>query len=467
MHDMLRKLLWTLSEKSLGRLWLFFFMYATFMALFVQFILLPYILPQWHAGDGLLASYFDSITAHKIADSLAERIHHEGWSVWELRPRMQGQAGIAAAIYALTIPKPWVLIPLLAVLCATATFTLFLAINSLVSDQRVSLLAVFPFFLYPSALSWYTQLLKDGYLIAGVSMMVYGWVVIGHDKLSKQRGKGVLIAIALIVSGTAAVWIVRPYMVKIMYLASFVISLLLTVVTIARYSRRQIDRSALLTVVTVIWVALFAMTPFKSNESSISEHSEHIYEQIGTTQPMKHGESPPETSHSMESVSRLTAWINARFIPIIQARKGFQNIPNAIAASNIDSDIKLETTMDVMLYLPRAVQLAFLAPFPVHWFGEGSMEANTMMRRVTAFEMLGVYFAMFFFPYAVWHWRKNVELWIILIFCVPPLLIQGIVVVNIGTLYRMRYGFIMTLVAIGLAGFITLFRQWKHGRERA
>ena len=54
------------------------------------------------------------------------------------------------------------------------------------------------------------------------------------------------------------------------------------------------------------------------------------------------------------------------------------------------------------------------------------------------------------------------EVWIITFSCVSVLSIYGLVVVNIGSLYRMRYVFLMLLVALGLAGFVELYagKNW-------
>jgi hypothetical protein len=120
---------------------------------------------------------------------------------------------------------------------------------------------------------------------------------------------------------------------------------------------------------------------------------------------------------------------------------------------------------DFLLYLPRAAEIAFLSPFPTDWFKPGSLPANTVMRRVSGFEMVGVYIALALLPYAVWRWRARPDLWIILIFCSGMLLIFGLVVANVGTLYRFRYGFLMTIVAVDLAAGFSSIQQWKSRKK--
>jgi len=120
------------QKPNYGRIGLLFFLYPLLAALLVQLVILPYVFPKWNAGDGILAGG-DWYMFHQQAVSLAREIHAQGWSVWELRPQGQAPVGIAAAIYALTLPKPWTLIPLNAALHAAAVMLLFLIIPDLLT----------------------------------------------------------------------------------------------------------------------------------------------------------------------------------------------------------------------------------------------------------------------------------------------------------------------------------------------
>jgi hypothetical protein len=162
---------------------------------------------------------------------------------------------------------------------------------------------------------------------------------------------------------------------------------------------------------------------------------------------------------------RLPLFIENKAYGLAQARKGFR-FSSPEAKSNIDQDIGFGSVKDILIYLPRAAQIAFLAPFPDQWMREGSHQANSMMRRISAYEMIAVYLALIFLPYAIWYWRKRIEIWIISIFCIYIMLAYGLVVCNIGTLYRMRYVYITILVALGIAGFIVLQEQLKIKKNK-
>jgi hypothetical protein len=66
--------------------------------------------------------------------------------------------------------------------------------------------------------------------------------------------------------------------------------------------------------------------------------------------------------------------------------------------------------------------------------------------------MLGVYAGLALVPLAVWRWRRRPETYVIVGVCLGFLVAYGLVVPNVGALYRMRYAFLMTLVGLGLAG---------------
>jgi hypothetical protein len=136
------------------------------------------------------------------------------------------------------------------------------------------------------------------------------------------------------------------------------------------------------------------------------------------------------------------------------------------AASNIDTHVSFSSATEILLYLPRAVQIGFLSPFPDDWFGTGSKAPNTVMRRVSGIEMIVVYAALLGLPYAVWRWRKRAELWIVLFFSTGMLVIYAIGVPNMGTLYRFRYAYLMSIAGIGICGGYAVFEYLSAWRMK-
>ena len=79
------------------------------------------------------------------------------------------------------------------------------------------------------------------------------------------------------------------------------------------------------------------------------------------------------------------------------------------------------------------------------------MPQNTLMRRVAGLEMTAVYLALIMLPYAVWRWRGQLDTWLLLLFSTGMILVHALVFANLGTLYRLRYPYLMSLVGLSVA----------------
>ena len=88
-----------LNPKPISMIWLMFFFYAIAISLAIQFLILPYILPQYHDGNGILSGV-DSYLYHIRAEKQFNLIMDFGWSAWELRPEGWGITGVISAFYA-------------------------------------------------------------------------------------------------------------------------------------------------------------------------------------------------------------------------------------------------------------------------------------------------------------------------------------------------------------------------------
>ncbi len=441
-------------------LWLMLFAYTATAALLVQLVVLPYFFPQWHAGDGLLVGG-DWLVHHRLGVGLAQEIRTKGWSAWELRPEGQGPAGIAGAIYALTWPKPWTLIPLNAALHAFAALVLLQIMRLFLGNRGVSLLAIVPFFLFPSAGLWTTQILKDGYSIAGFLLFLYGFLLLARlDRWRRARWLPVVPLVWMMI-GTALIWIVRPYMLRIMQGIVVGLALYLTVVFVFRLVRAVLPWRKAIPGVLLPWGLVFFLTLV------LSWGSEVVWVEV-PEQNVNAGING-ETS----GVTTGIDWESSRWLPdslenffYTLAISRYRSCTlNPDAASNIDVDVEFRSALDVVSYLPRATQIAFFAPYPNQWFEQGSYGTTTLMRRVSAAEMIGVYAALILVPFSLWRWRRWPETWILTLFCSGMMMSYGLVVANIGSLYRVRYGFLMTLVALGIAGGLAQYQRLRH-RDR-
>ena len=402
----------------------------------------------------------DSIWFHHLAVSMAQTIHAQGWGAWQLRPDGQGPAGVATIFYVLFFQHPWVMIPLYAGLQATAALALFKIIQRLTGNRLTSFLAGLPFWLYPSAMSWYTQMHKDSYMIAGALLILLAWLRLAETATWK-RWQDVLISLALLFGGAFITWIVRPYAVQMMQAVSFTIIVLEVCFFAVHLWKREMRLWQGLVAMAVVCVSVVTLTEFTGGGISAI---------LPPAPPPTTTPTPTTTTTTTPTVQ--TGWISSGFPKKVEekayalalVRDGYRfSFPNA--GTNIDVSVGFHRISDILLYLPRAAEIAFLSPFPPDWFKPGIIPADTVMRREAGFEMIGVYLALLLLPYTIWRWRTRPDLWIIFIFCTGMMLIYGLVIANVGTVYRFRYGFLMTIVAVDLAAGISFIQQWKSRKK--
>jgi hypothetical protein len=97
---------------------------------------------------------------------------------------------------------------------------------------------------------------------------------------------------------------------------------------------------------------------------------------------------------------------------------------------------------------------------------QSASPGSTAMRLVAGAEMLMIYpLLLLGLPLAIWRWRRKLEFWFAAGCCVYLIVTYAMVTPNVGTLYRMRYGYLMTLAATGLAAILTALQERRHRRK--
>jgi len=470
-----------------------YFFFTAVVALLLQLIVLPYLLPAMHAGNGLLLGT-DSVGFHKIAVGLAEKIRISGWSVWELRPEGQAPAGIAAVLYVIFSPSPLVMIPVNAALHAIAGLVLMRIALYLTGNLRMAFLAALLFVVFPSAMMWYGQIHKDGFYLAGLYLCLFGWVLLARLETWDKKLPYLAAVLLCWVSGVILAGSVRLYAFQQLQGIGYIFAVLLGVLFIIRGIKKRLPWKQCLIVVLLLclmpYVLRFAPVEVRISASALGRDvgkvSAHDTNRDSTQSSSTAGhkavhdsaekESPgtgdPEASWLAKVVAKenwkKTSWlpdfIENNFFRIGVLREGYLTTPDyKTAGSMIDTEVHLYGFNDFLDYLPRAMQIGFAAPFPVHWLDRGASPGGTVMRRIAGVEMSLAYLSLVFIPFAVWRWKNRVEMWIPLVFGMVFVLIYAYATPNLGSLYRLRYGFLMLLVSLGAAGGLS---AWHFVRQR-
>jgi hypothetical protein len=158
------------------------------------------------------------------------------------------------------------------------------------------------------------------------------------------------------------------------------------------------------------------------------------------------GERPNTTSLSSES-REGGAYLPAR---IAALRERFITL-YAGAGSNIDTEVRFTGAAGVIGYLPRAMTIGLFAPFPPMWFAEG-VQTGRPGRLIGGLETFVLYIIELMALVGLYHRRRELAAWLLFAFSITGVTALGLVVTNVGALYRLRFVFVILLIILGCEG---------------
>lgn len=421
--------------------WCMGFLYTSLLALIFQKLLLPQ-LPGLHAGNGLLQN--DAVFFHNWARAAAEQINAHGWSHWRLFPNAAGNVGILSAVYAVFGPDPAYFIPITAAAHTTGGLLIYLIGQRLWPGRTGhlgGLVAGILFLIFPSALQWYGQNHKDSFAIAGILSMLLAWVSV----FEVNRSKKIILSFVLMAAGTILLAVVRPYYPTLTFVSFGVSWCLLLIVSILRGSIRRDSRSFI--IACGLLAIIFGVAKLSShNEKAGGVYSETKFSEDGSVKNSSlQGESllwkrssilPQSVDLNLEKISIF----RSHFIAFGQSVR---------AGSAIDADRAPDSAASLMAYLPRALVVGLLAPFPNTWTDKVSPQ-----RLVGAVETL-IWYLVASGIIVLLVKRPSRPLFAGLIFVCSLITVLSYAHPNVGSLYRQRFGIWFFVLLCGAIG-------WSH-----
>jgi hypothetical protein len=434
--------LYTGDYKFHIKLWLAFYLYSLTVGLLVQFVILPIIFPSAHWKDGLMVGG-DWVQFHTEGVEIAKRVEQEGWSAWTLRHPVSGQAmsGIAGLFYALTgIHKPWVLLPFNAFLHASAGLILYILLRLLDISKKTALIFTVPFVIFPTSLTWVSQIHKDGLYIIGMYLTFFSLAL----AFSNEIKKNVISILAGVLAAFVFFTVGREYALKIVYYfyALFLLISLSTatinLVWKGKESFLRYGKTAF--VFFVIFVTYGLLQPQTQTQTQTTAQARWYWN--------------PYIPDKVENLFyTLAIWRNEIWAQYLSGRPGA-----------IDEDIKFRSVGDFIKYTPRALVVGFFSPFPRFWFSQGSTTGGTIARYITPFEAIYLWFAWLLLPIALWFHRKKLWFWLVFLMCLGFVWFHVVAEPNVGPIVRKRYGYVMLLSAVSYSTAVELWRRRK-GKE--
>ena len=294
-------------------------------------------------------------------------------------------------------------------------------------DERAGLVAATIVALWPSFLFHSTQLIRDPMAIACFLALMLLLTLLLSRELA-WRG-----TIAVGVSGALTVtlfWLVRANMWNVL-LVAVALTLLLLISRMIQRERLMIGN----TIALLLIIAAVLLVPARLESTSLPGVRPPVT-------PLAIPATPPPRMNRESTWSRVLKQVAER-------RAGFSSYTSQ--ASNIDRDVQFHSFGDMLRYVPRALVIGFFAPFPRMWFEAGSFGRTG--RLLSGMETLAMYLLYLAVAFCLWHERRNFKMWFVFLVAAVGLLALGLVVVNAGALYRIRYVFWMMLIVIASRRF--------------
>ncbi len=432
-------------------MWLFFFVYTAAVAAIIQLVLLPHFLTRMNYGHGLFVQ--DSAKFHRVALQQASDMMKYGWSAWQLSPGPKGYpAGLASIFYYLWYPEPFSMIPANAVLHATAGCVVFFILSSFLHfDRTAAFGGAALFVLNPASLEWASQIHRDGTFILGNLLVLSAWLLIMKG-IKEEKWRFFICAGLAFVPGTTLIWASRNYWGQVVAVVCAVLIAVIffhMIVSLHRRSSRVIYHIAAVLLLCIMLVTQTALLD-KFAEGTVRQWDEAA-EMIA-----KKGQQ-----HEIEwrFSSIMPRYIESKLYILAQVRWG---VSATGGGSVIDPEVNFESSEDYLLYLPRALEVGFLSPFPSMWFSPGTTPATTAGRAVLGILTMFFYICIAFFVRSLLICRKNRSFWLVVLYSICGVLVFAYTYPNIGTLNRFRYCFYMTIVSIGFTSAIQDFTRWRQ-----
>ncbi len=454
---------------------LFFFVYSLAIGFAVQWWIVPHVFPHWDSGNGLIKEH-DWVTYHQLAVDMAARMKQNGWKEWSLFVNYWIEPGVAAFIYYFTVPKPWVLLPLNALIhAATGVLTIHI-VYLFYPNKKVALIGSLPFVFFPSALLWVTQMHKDGFFILGSVLFLWAWLLILESEKTKFNP---FLMLGLVWIGLGISFASRSYLSPAyLFLSLIFVSFHCSKKALSFLKFRTLPRREVAFCLFLFASLFWQKSYFRTETSPELVISKPVAHEKPSAQVKK--VSPPkpvqERKPMVESEVKLTeeeiiliknrGWVPSPWIPdfidaklyhLATVRDGF--LRTTFGRSNFDTDVHFKNSFEVLAYLPRAFQVALFGPFPESWLQKGSTEHNGTFKKLAGLEMLFVYLMFpFFLLSCAMNWRRPSFL-ALLLFCGSFLWLYASSSPNFGTLHRFRYFYLMLITGLGFAQLTSFFYE--------
>jgi len=132
------------------------------------------------------------------------------------------------------------------------------------------------------------------------------------------------------------------------------------------------------------------------------------------------------------------------------------------AGSGVDRGVRFNDFKSLILYLPRAFAIGCCAPFPDMWLTAGR-RVGSAGKLLSGVETLVMYVFGLLALVGVLRPPRRLAAWLLLSVTAFGVTALGLVVPNVGALYRFRYTFWVLLIVLAAKGFESVLTSAGRG----
>jgi len=393
------------------------------------------LLPSAFDPNGIgLTFAIDGATYRRLASEMATH-----WQTYGISPWLDIKSPLHARLYSI----PFAILGRLLGhnILAAEPLNLFYYLATLIViyflgrelfNARAALLAAAIVGLWPSFLLHSTQLIRDPLAITCLLSLLLILVLLLNRVFAWRQVLALGVGGALLVT---VFWVVRGNMWNAVVVA---VGLTLILFSFRMIRERKFMTGNAVVLASIILVMLFV--PSRLESTTLVGHR------------------PPATPLAIPSASQPAPreGVFTRAINQIRDRRAGFRFYDA-RESDIRGDVQFANASDIVRFVPEAVVVGFMAPFPRQWIEVGRYGAAG--RLLSGVEMLVLYLLYVAVGICLWRERRRIAMWLIFLTATAGLIGLGLVVVNAGALYRLRYVFWIMLIIIAAQGIYLTTRR--------
>jgi hypothetical protein len=306
-------------------------------------------------------------------------------------------------------------------------------------DKTVGLAAGYAAMLMPSFLLHMTQPLRDPLFIALFLLFVFQLV---HILVRPLKKNSPLKWITIGLPSFVLLWLVRDRW-QIVFLGMIGLGAgFLFLFAFSRIREYKFNFSALICLFVFALLTPFLFTGFMSEKI-----------------PVK----PEDIARIQRSTNKLKGQ-EGYLVKVNRLREGFA-ADYRDAGSNIDIDVRFESGFSLLSYLPRAMSIGMFAPFPNRWISRGE-QYGSAGRMLSGIET-GIMYVFIALAFAGVIMKRRIPVLFLVSIVIMGSLSLGLVVTNVGAIYRMRYAYWLLIIIAGVGGTLTILRMIRDRKTQS